>query len=56
MAGGDQIPYAVSKAAVKQLTAMTALSLAPYGIRVNASGRARGDADGRGGDRRRREG
>jgi len=38
MAGGDQIPYAVSKAAVKQLTAMTALSLAPYGIRVNAVG------------------
>lgn len=38
MAGGDQIPYAVSKAAVKQLTAMTALSLAPYGVRVNAVG------------------
>ena len=38
MAGGDQIPYAVSKAAVKQLTAMTTLSLAPYGIRVNAVG------------------
>ncbi|MBW8812817.1 MAG: glucose 1-dehydrogenase [Caulobacterales bacterium] len=38
MAGGDQIPYAVSKAAVKQLTAMTALSLAPYGIRVNGVG------------------
>jgi len=38
MAGGDQIPYAVSKAAVKQLTAMTALSLAPFGIRVNAVG------------------
>lgn len=38
MAGGDQIPYAVSKAAMKQLTAMTALSLAPYGIRVNAVG------------------
>jgi NAD(P)-dependent dehydrogenase (short-subunit alcohol dehydrogenase family) len=36
MAGGDQIPYAVSKAAVKQLTAMSALSLAPYGVRVNA--------------------
>jgi len=36
MAGGDQIPYAVSKAAVKQLTAMTALSLAPHGVRVNA--------------------
>jgi glucose 1-dehydrogenase len=38
MAGGDQIPYAVSKAAMKQLTAMTALSLAPYGVRVNAVG------------------
>jgi NAD(P)-dependent dehydrogenase (short-subunit alcohol dehydrogenase family) len=38
MAGGDQIPYAVSKSAVKQLTATTALSLAPYGIRVNAVG------------------
>jgi glucose 1-dehydrogenase len=38
MAGGDQIPYAVSKAAVKQLTAISALSLAPYGIRVNAVG------------------
>lgn len=38
IAGGDQIPYAVSKAAVKQLTAMTALSLAPYGVRVNAVG------------------
>ena len=38
MAGGDQIPYAVSKAAMKQLTAMSALSLAPYGIRVNAVG------------------
>jgi len=38
MAGGDQIPYAVSKAAVKQLTAMAALSLAPHGVRVNAVG------------------
>jgi glucose 1-dehydrogenase len=38
MASGDQIPYAVSKAAMKQLTAMTALSLAPYGVRVNAVG------------------
>jgi glucose 1-dehydrogenase len=28
----------VSKSAVKQLTASTALSLAPYGIRVNAVG------------------
>jgi NAD(P)-dependent dehydrogenase (short-subunit alcohol dehydrogenase family) len=38
IAGGDQIPYTVSKSAVKQLTANTALSLAPYGIRVNAVG------------------
>ena len=37
-ASGDQIPYTVSKSAVKQLTAATALSLAPYGIRVNAVG------------------
>jgi len=38
LSSGDQIPYTVSKAAVKQLTAATALSLAPYGIRVNAVG------------------
>jgi NAD(P)-dependent dehydrogenase (short-subunit alcohol dehydrogenase family) len=38
MAGGDQIPYAVSKAAVKQLTAMSAVALAPHGVRVNAVG------------------
>lgn len=38
LAGGDQIPYSVSKSALKQLTATTALSLAPYGIRVNAVG------------------
>jgi NAD(P)-dependent dehydrogenase (short-subunit alcohol dehydrogenase family) len=37
-ASGDQIPYTVSKSALKQLTASTALSLAPYGIRVNAVG------------------
>jgi NAD(P)-dependent dehydrogenase (short-subunit alcohol dehydrogenase family) len=37
-AAGDQIPYTVSKSAVRQLTAATALSLAPYGIRVNAIG------------------
>jgi NAD(P)-dependent dehydrogenase (short-subunit alcohol dehydrogenase family) len=37
-ASGDQIPYVVSKSAMKQLTASTALSLAPYGIRVNAVG------------------
>ena len=34
----DQIPYAVSKAALKQLTNVTALALAPQGIRVNAIG------------------
>lgn len=34
----NQIPYSVSKGAVKQLTRATALSLAPYGIRVNAIG------------------
>lgn len=31
-----QIPYVVSKAAVKQLTNVTAIGLAPHGIRVNA--------------------
>jgi len=34
----DQIPYSVSKAALKQLTNVTALSLARHGIRVNAIG------------------
>lgn len=34
----SQIPYTVSKGAVRQLTRATALSLAPYGIRVNAIG------------------
>lgn len=34
----NQIPYAVSKAALKQLTNVTALSLAAQGIRVNAIG------------------
>lgn len=34
----DQIPYAVSKGAMKQLTNVTALALAPRGIRVNAIG------------------
>jgi NAD(P)-dependent dehydrogenase (short-subunit alcohol dehydrogenase family) len=34
----NQIPYAVSKAALKQLTNVTALALAPKGIRVNAIG------------------
>ena len=34
----NQIPYALSKAALKQLTNVTALALAPNGIRVNAIG------------------
>lgn len=34
----SQIPYSVSKGGVKQLTRAVALSLAPYGIRVNAIG------------------
>lgn len=34
----DQIPYVVSKGALKQLTNVTALALAPKGIRVNAIG------------------
>ncbi len=34
----NQIPYAVSKGALKQLTNVTALALAPQGIRVNAIG------------------
>jgi NAD(P)-dependent dehydrogenase (short-subunit alcohol dehydrogenase family) len=34
----NQIPYAVSKGALRQLTNVSALSLAPRGIRVNAIG------------------
>lgn len=34
----NQIPYVVSKGALKQLTNVTALALAPRGIRVNAIG------------------
>ncbi|MGH6859153.1 MAG: SDR family NAD(P)-dependent oxidoreductase [Phyllobacterium sp.] len=34
----DQVAYAVSKGGVAQLTRVMALSLAPYGIRVNAVG------------------
>lgn len=34
----DQIPYSISKGAVRQLTNVTALALAPYGVRVNAVG------------------
>ncbi|MGF1456993.1 MAG: SDR family NAD(P)-dependent oxidoreductase [Alphaproteobacteria bacterium] len=36
----DQVPYAVSKGAINQLTRVMALSLADYGIRVNAIGPA----------------
>jgi glucose 1-dehydrogenase len=34
----NQVPYCVSKGALAQLTKVMALSLAPYGIRVNAIG------------------
>ncbi|NGN42223.1 3-oxoacyl-ACP reductase FabG [Mesorhizobium sp. CGMCC 1.15528] len=34
----NQLPYSVSKGGVNQLTRVMALSLAPYGIRVNAIG------------------
>jgi len=34
----DQVPYAVSKGGLSQLTKVMALSLAPHGIRVNAIG------------------
>lgn len=34
----DQVPYVVSKGGVNQLTRVMAISLAPYGIRVNAIG------------------
>jgi len=34
----DQLPYAVSKGGVNQLTRVTAMALAEYGIRVNAVG------------------
>jgi glucose 1-dehydrogenase len=35
---GNQVPYCVSKGGLSQLTKVMALSLAPYGIRVNAIG------------------
>ena len=38
LSAAGMIGYSVSKAAVKQLTATSAMSLAPYGIRVNAVG------------------
>ena len=34
----DQVPYSVSKGGLTQLTRVTALALAPHGIRVNAIG------------------
>lgn len=34
----NQVPYSVSKGGIQQLTKVMALSLAPYGIRVNAIG------------------
>lgn len=34
----NQVPYSISKGGVNQLTRVMALSLAPYGIRVNAIG------------------
>ena len=34
----NQLPYSVSKGGINQLTKVMALSLAPYGIRVNAIG------------------
>lgn len=38
LAIANQVPYSVSKGGVNQLTKAMALSLAPYGIRVNAIG------------------
>jgi glucose 1-dehydrogenase len=38
LAIASQVPYSVSKGGVSQLTKAMALSLAPYGIRVNAIG------------------
>jgi NAD(P)-dependent dehydrogenase (short-subunit alcohol dehydrogenase family) len=34
----NQVPYSISKGGINQLTKVTALALAPYGIRVNAIG------------------
>ena len=41
----NQIPYSVSKGGINQLTKAMALSLAPYGIRVNAIGPGSIDTD-----------
>lgn len=38
LAVADQIPYAVSKGAINQLTRVMSVALAPHGIRVNAIG------------------
>jgi glucose 1-dehydrogenase len=38
LAIANQVPYAVSKGGINQLTKVMALSLAPYGIRVNGIG------------------
>lgn len=38
LAIANQVPYSISKGGVNQLTKVMALSLAPYGIRVNAIG------------------
>jgi len=38
LAIANQVPYSASKGGVGQLTKVMALSLAPYGIRVNAIG------------------
>lgn len=38
LAMSTQLPYSVSKAALTQLTKVSAIALAPYGIRVNAVG------------------
>jgi NAD(P)-dependent dehydrogenase (short-subunit alcohol dehydrogenase family) len=38
LAIANQVPYAVSKGGLNQLTRVMALALAPYGIRVNAIG------------------
>ena len=34
----NQVPYVISKGGVNQLTKVSAIALAPYGIRVNAIG------------------
>ena len=41
----NQVPYSISKAAISQLTKVSALALAPHGIRVNAVGPGSIDTD-----------